>query len=227
VTVALTVGRDWEKAPVNVEKISSLVLDYTLYPRKEVDMALVQVYARALEAGSVFPCVKIGLLAKEKIIVDGVHRIRSREQLKIDYVDCQSLKFESEATLFAEAVRLNSGHGKGFSDVELKANIKRLQKYKFDVQDIQSLVHVPIAEICRETAAPIVTLTAPCGKKFHADSAGKLKPGLNGRELVDLKNSLVLFCNLAESGRFPVNDPVIKALVDRARLDFGRLCFTV
>ena len=227
-TVAACIAKDWDHAPVKVEKISDLVLDWSLYPRKEVDQQVVGAYAKALDAGSVFPTLKVGLFRGRKIVLDGFHRLGSRKLKKIDYADCSELPFTSEAEMFAEAVRLNSGHGKGFSEVELKDNIARLKKFKFDVKDIVALVHVPAAEIYRESAAPIVTLTAPCGKKFHVDSkSGKVQPGLSGRELVELKGALVRFCSLAESGRFPLDDPVIKELVNRAHLDFERLRFHV
>ncbi len=220
--------KDWDRAPVRIEKLADLVFDWSLYPRKEIDQRVVENYARALDAGCVFPTLKVGVFKGQKILVDGVHRFSSRKLRKVEYAECSELPFSSEAELFAEAVRLNSGHGKGFSDVELKDNIARLKKFKFDVKDIVALVHVPAAEIYRESAAPIVTLTAPCGKRFHVDSKnGKVQPGLSGRELVELKNALVLFCSLAESGRFPLDDPVIKELVNRAHLDFERLRFHV
>lgn len=105
--------KDWEGAPLRLEKIDDLVLDWRLYPRKEVDMSVVQRYAMALQAGANFPPIKVGIFNGKKIIVDGVHRVRSRQLLKIPYIEALILKFDSEAELFAEAVRLNSVHGKG------------------------------------------------------------------------------------------------------------------
>lgn len=225
-TVSVSVGKNWDKAPVSVQKISDLVLDYSLYPRKEIDQTVVQNYAKALEAGCVFPTVKIGVLAGKKIIVDGVHRVRSRGLAKIDYVDCAILAFESEAALFAEAVRLNSGHGKGFSDVELKANIKRLEKYKFSVKDIQILVHVPASEIHRECAAPVTVLTLPSGKKISCQSASpKFGSACNAPEVIQFKNYLKFCSDFANAGRIPVDNAGVKELVVRCRLALGKVRF--
>lgn len=216
---------EWDKASLSLEKIADLVLDWRLYPRKQVDQQVVQNYARAMQSGANFPNVKVGLLHGKKIIVDGFHRINAMQQLKTEYAQCNALRFSSEAELFAEAVRLNSAHGKGFSEEDVKENIRRLKKYKFDVDEIVSLVHVPAGEIYREAAAPIVELKAPCGKTYRCDTNGKLKPGLSGKELVELKRSLVFCCNMAESGKIPSDDSVIRELVVRCRASLGCVRF--
>lgn len=208
---------DWDHAPVSREKISDLVFDWRLYPRKEVDhQTVVQHYVKALEAGAVFPTVKVGLFKGKKTIVDGLHRVRAHTQLKRDYVDCSTLPFESEAELFAEAVRLNSSHGKRFSDIELKENIKRLKQYKFNVRDIVALVHVPASEIYREAAAPIAVLTLPCGKKI---GLGNAKP--DSLDLVQLKNALKSCIRLAGSGQ--IGNAETMSLVVRCHLELGKV----
>ncbi len=221
-------AKDWSKAKVVLEKISDLILDLNLYPRREIDNKTVDNYARALKAGYTFPNIKVGLLNGEKIIVDGAHRTRSHRRAKLEYITCAELPFESEAELFAEAVRCNADHGRAFTDEDLKLSIKRLQKFKFCVSDIVSLVHVPASEIYRETAVPIAVLTSPCGKKIHCKPSGSQPTGsqdLTTRKLIELKNALMLCCKLAESCKFPVDDPVIKDLTLRCRLSLGRVRF--
>lgn len=211
---------DWDKVHLRIEKIADLVMDWRLYPRKEVDHNVVNNYANAMLAGSAFPSVKIGIFSGKKIIVDGVHRVSARKQLKIEYIGCAVMNFDSEAMLFAEAVRLNSGHGKSFTEVELDANIRKLKKYKFDVNEIQSIVHVPASEITRETTRPITTVTLPSGKKM---SCTEIKPGENGVEgLICLKNALFIVCNWAESNKIP-DEPPFKELAVRIRLALGKL----
>ena len=209
---------DWDHAPVSREKISDLVFDWRLYPRKEVDhQTVVQHYVKALEAGAVFPTVKVGLFKGKKTIVDGLHRVRAHTQLKRDYVDCSTLPFESEAELFAEAVRLNSSHGKRFSDIELKENIRRLKQYKFNVKDIVALVHVPASEIYREAAAPVAVLTLPSGKKINIGA----KP--DAPDLVQFKNALKLCLRWAGSGQIPIGNAETTALVVRCHLELGKV----
>lgn len=221
------VVKDWDHAPVRVEKIKDLRFVWRLYPRKGVDhQNTVRNYAKALQAGCVFPPVKIGVLNGRKIIVDGVHRIRSRQLLKIDYVDAVTLPFESEAELFAEALRLNSTHGKSFTVEEVKRNVDRLRKYKFDVKDIVALTHVPASEISRATAAPIRSVTAPSGKKIHCNIKKVDCDGQpNTRELIEFKKALLLIRDVAQKGCIPKDDPYFKDLVTQCRLALGKVQF--
>jgi hypothetical protein len=221
-------AKDWDKAPIVMEKTSELVWDLNLYPRKMCDRKVVENYARALKAGCTFPNIKVGLLNGEKVIVDGVHRVKSRERLKIEYAACAELPFTSGAELFAEAVRCNSDHGKGFTHEDLQWSIKRLQKFKFRVSDIMALVHVPASEIYREAAAPITVLTTPSGKKVHCnvqkvDCDGKP----NIRELIQFKNALMLIHDVAQKGCIPADDTFFKDLVTQCRLALGRVRFKV
>jgi hypothetical protein len=215
--VSLTIY-DWDKAPVSVEKLDDLVLDWKVYPRKSIDSNVVHRYALAYKASSVFPPVKIGLFAGKKIIVDGAHRITSHRELDIDYIDCAILPFEKEADLFAEAVKWNSGHGRPFEREEVKANVERLKEYKFDVKDIVTLTHVPASEIYREAAAPITVLRAPCGKKIYCSG----QPDF--RELIEFKKALQLIRDVAGSGCVPNEDP-FRDLVRQCREALAKIRF--
>jgi len=211
-----TTVKNWDSAVTRVEKISDLVLDWRLYPRKEVDHGeVVENYARALRAGCVFPTVKIGLFKGKKIIVDGAHRIRAHQLEHIDSVKCSILPFDSEAELFAEAVRLNSSHGKGFTKVEVKDNIKRLKQYKFTAKDIQALTHVPACEVYREAAAPILTLMTPSGRTIGIGA----KP--DPQNLIDLKNALRL-CLRWNPRKVPIDNAETMALIVRCHLAMGK-----
>jgi hypothetical protein len=206
--------KDWDKAPVSLEKIANLLFDWNIYPRKEIDKRKVNDYAKAMKTGSVFPPIRVALFEENKVVIDGFHRAHSRIQLKIDYIECKILPFQSEAELFAEAVRANSSHGKPFTDIEVKANIRRLQRYKFNVKDIVSIVHVPASGITSESTKPILVLTTPSGRKL---SCAKVRPGKEGvHGLTCLKNALTIVANWAEDEKIP-NDPVFRELVERVQ----------
>jgi hypothetical protein len=208
-------AKDWNKAQIKVEKIADLVLDWRLYPRKEIDQQVVETYAKALQAGSVFPSVKVALFRGRKILIDGFHRVSSRKLLNIDYIDCSILSFQSEAEMFAEAVWLNSSHGKSFTRAELKANIRRLKRYKINVNDIVSICHVPASEIIREMKQPITSVTSPSGKRIPCTQVKPGEKGIHG--LLCLKGALMIVCNWAELHKIPTDEPVITELVIRAR----------
>jgi len=216
----------WTGSPC-VLKLAELVFDWKLYPRKEIDHAVARKYAAAMKAGAVFPPIRVGLLNGRKIIVDGVHRFTARKLLKIEYIDAVVERFDGEADLFAEAVKNNAGHGKSFTDIELKENIKRLQKYKFDVKEIETITSVPASEIFKESAAPIVTLTTPSGKKVYCnvqkvDCAGQ--PQIE--ELIKFKKALQFIRDVAEKGCIPKDDPYFKQLVAECRSALGKLRFS-
>jgi hypothetical protein len=207
-------SRDWDKAPVRLEKIANLLFDWTLYPRKEVDKQVVRAYAKALQSGSKFPPIKVGIFQEQKIVVDGFHRAHSRILLKIDYIECYVLTFQTEAELFAEAVIANSSHGKTFTEVEVKTNIRRLRRYNFNVKDITSIVHLPASSIRSESTKPVTILTLPSGKKLPCL---KVRPGTRGVQgLTCLKNALTIVTNWAEDERIP-DEPEFRELVTHAR----------
>jgi len=217
-------GKDWDKAQTKLVKIADLLFDWDLYPRKEVDKQVVRNYARALQSGSIFPPIKVGLFNGQKIIVDGFHRAESRILLKIDYIDCAIQPFQSEAELFAEAVRLNSSHGKTFTEVETRASIRRLQRYNFNAKDIVSIVHMPASAIRSESTKPITMLTLPSGKKL---SCVKVRPGKHGvHGLTCLKNALIIVTNWAEEEEIP-DEPSFRELVAQARMALRKVRFKV
>jgi RNase H-fold protein (predicted Holliday junction resolvase) len=217
-------AKDWDKAPARVEKTSDLVWDLQVYPREQVDRVVVKNYARALKAGSIFPSVKIGVFAGEKVIVDGVHRVKAHELNKIDYVNCSELIFDSQAELFAEAVKLNASHGKSFTEKELKKNIQRLQRFKFSVKEIQVITSVPASEIYRDSALPIVTLTAPSGRKILCNSCKTIgQPNIH--EVIQFKNALMLIRDVADKGCIPTDDAYFQTLVTQCRDALGKIRF--
>lgn len=216
--------KNWDEAPVSIEKISDLVFKRGFYPRKQVDQATVDNYARALESGAIFPPIKVGLYQGKKIVVDGFHRVAARQRFLKDTVNAAILPFDSEAELFAEAIRLNSTHGKAFTEAELKANIKRLQQYKFSIKEVTALLHFPTNEIRKEFKKPIVAITGPSGRRisFFRDLK-TVEPDQNDKiKVIQLRDSLKLCNRWAESGRIPINAEMM-ALVIRLHLALGKV----
>jgi len=218
---------NWDKVPVSFVKIRDLVFEWSFYPRKEVDQATVENYARALEAGAVFPPIKVGLYQGKKIVVDGFHRVAARQRFLMESIDAAILPFETEAELFAEAVRLNSGHGKGFTEAELKANIKRLLQYNFSVKEIQSLLHFPLSEIRKEFATPILNMTTPSGRRLSYYHGKALDSQNDEVTLIELMNALKVCSKWAESARVPIGNVKAIALAVRCHLALGKVLSNV
>lgn len=125
-------------------KISEVQMLRAFYPRTGPDSILAQRYADFLKAGAVFPPVTVGRLNNRLILVDGWHRILSRIILSMDSVDAEIFNFDSERDLFAEAVNRNQNHGKSLAPEDRRRCIKRLQRYKFSVEEITKLTSVSV-----------------------------------------------------------------------------------
>lgn len=95
--------------------LSALIEDLSLYPRATVFDGHVGDLEDAIRAGVELPPIIID--KKSKRIVDGFHRRRALKKVHgPDYVvDVEVRSYASEAELFIDAVRLNSGHGRRMS----------------------------------------------------------------------------------------------------------------
>lgn len=96
-------------------KTASLVLDYNLYPRQQLDNAHVREMVHALEAKTVFPPVVADRLTKR--VIDGFHRITAYQHYYGSDAEIAVLwqDYSDEAALFEDAIRLNANHGRKLS----------------------------------------------------------------------------------------------------------------
>jgi ParB-like chromosome segregation protein Spo0J len=94
---------------------SSLVQDFHLYPRAQVDEYHVREMAEAMTAGATFPPVIAD--RKSKRIIDGFHRVRASQKLHGPNaeIDVELRTYPDEASMFQEAVMLNAAHGRNLT----------------------------------------------------------------------------------------------------------------
>jgi len=99
-------------------KICSIVLDFALYPRADVDMYNVNRLVESLEAGAEFP--PIILDAESLRAVDGFHRTRAYEKVfgPDHEVACELRKYASEKEMILDAIKLNAHHGRAMSSYD-------------------------------------------------------------------------------------------------------------
>lgn len=97
---------------MQVVKAASLVLDYNLYPRTQVDSQHLAEMCEAERAGVEFPPVVAD--SKSKRVVDGFHRVLKHMKLYGEGAElpCAFKRFGSEKEMFLEAMRLNANHGR-------------------------------------------------------------------------------------------------------------------
>ena len=94
---------------------SSLIQDFKLYPRAQVDSYHVGEMVESLRAGTMLPPIIAD--RESKRIIDGFHRVRAHQRafginakVRVDLRD-----YPDEATMFKEAMTLNSSHGRNLT----------------------------------------------------------------------------------------------------------------
>ena len=94
---------------VQVMPLEKLVLNWDLYPRKNVDATQVRRMVAALHAGEEFPPIIVD--KRSLMVVDGFHRHTAYERAKVLEVSVDLKTYRGEAEMLLEAGQLNSRHG--------------------------------------------------------------------------------------------------------------------
>lgn len=123
-------------------KLSEIVIDDSIYPRSQVNLYSVQRFVHALESGAKFPPLVIE--AGTRRLVDGRHRYVLYDRKGLDKVDVVEKVYASEADLYADAVRLNIGHGQSLDQYSVRAAVARLIEYGYAREAISDVVRVPV-----------------------------------------------------------------------------------
>jgi len=98
--------------------INSLILDYSLYPRTKIDDQHVSYMLEVLKTNMELPPIVVD--KKSLRIIDGFHRYTARRRFhklnkdndSLIFIDAIMKSYKSEAEMFADAMRLNSSHGR-------------------------------------------------------------------------------------------------------------------
>ena len=100
---------DLEIVNIPIEKI---IIDYKVYPRKEIDKKLVNEYASLLLDGVVLDPVVLCCFNGILYVGDGVHRIYAHRKIGRNEVNARIVKVRSKREVLRISVRLNRRHGK-------------------------------------------------------------------------------------------------------------------
>lgn len=146
---------------MKTERVSaaSLVEDFALYPRNEVNETHVNDLVRSLASGSDLPPIIAERSTRR--IVDGVHRRRAHLKHfgEVAVVGVEFRDYDDEAALYLDAVRFNAAHGRRLDRHDQTRIVLRLQELNVDAKVIASALHVPEQEI-KTLAVRIVYDTA-------------------------------------------------------------------
>ncbi|HLC28337.1 MAG TPA: ParB/RepB/Spo0J family partition protein [Dehalococcoidia bacterium] len=154
--------------------IESLIEDFDLYPRTMVSGPHVARLRDALTARITTPPVIVD--ATSKRIVDGFHRVRAYKQLGRETIECEIRMYKNDAELFADAVRLNSGHGRPLGPYEIKKSVETLRRLGVGEKRIIEIVRAPkerIVEIVSRFATSTSGHESAVKAAYESDLAGQ------------------------------------------------------
>lgn len=102
--------------------VDDVVFKKELYPRFELNGETVNKYRLAI---NFLPPI---IISKNKILVDGYHRLVAHKLEKADRIKAVVLDIEEEGDILLESIKRNSTHGKQLSFKEKKENARKLYK---------------------------------------------------------------------------------------------------
>lgn len=149
-------------------KISELEFDDDLYPRTSLSDLAAYRYSQAMKAGSKFPPIIVGVFKGKNFVLDGWHRVEATKKLKQDYIEGKVKVYTSRREMFVDAVNFNADHGVQLTPNDQVKIINKLEEYKFNPEEIQNIVKVPLDAIEKFKARVVI---GPNGKPIYLKGA--------------------------------------------------------
>lgn len=207
------------RAKTQVLKISELIFDSNLYPRMKTSWLTAYQYAQAMRSGSTFPPIMVGLFEGKHHVIDGWHRVEALKLLREEYIQAQVKSYKDKRDMVAEAIRLNSTHGKPLSGHEKARAIYALKQLNFTREEISSIVKVPIDKLTTFESRVIYGLdgkpiflksvTARAAQKSGGSPEGVNQTKFIGRDLTTLLEQII---EMIDADIYPFEDKTVKEL---------------
>lgn len=123
-------------------KISTLVLDYSIYPRQHLNTYHVEELIEAMKAGVIFPPVKADKNTLK--VVDGWHRIEATRKYLGDKakINTELVEYSSEAEMFQDAIRLNASQGQSLSTMDEAHCLSKAEEFHLEQAVIATLLNI-------------------------------------------------------------------------------------
>lgn len=158
-------------------KAAHLVIDYTIYPRNNVDEHNIRAIMEAIRAGATMPPVLVD--QKTKRIVDGVHR--NLAKLRIDpesTIDVMMKSYRDDAAMFLDAVRLNATHGARLDPCDRTRCILLAEKLSIAPEAMAGALNMSVDKLASlratRTASAGGGLTIPIKRTISHMAGGRL-----------------------------------------------------
>ena len=129
---------------MNTHPVSSLVFDFSFYPRSNIDTQHVGYIAQAVEGGATLPPIIID--KKSKRIVDGFHRTRAYRNLYGDDhgVECVEKAYKTDRAMFLDAMRYNAAHGRRLSSHDRAHCINLALEFKMELESVATALQMTL-----------------------------------------------------------------------------------
>lgn len=98
--------------------VGNILLDWTLYPRTEVSDETVLRLKEAILSGAKIPPIIID--KKTKKLVDGFHRHKAYQELKLNKILVEEKEYRNEKEIIEDMGQMNSSHGRPFSSQDCR-----------------------------------------------------------------------------------------------------------
>jgi len=126
--------------------LSQIIIDDSIYPRGSgVNDFNTTRLVHAAKAGATFPPLTVDSVTYR--LVDGRHRYLAYKRLDLTECEVELKTYASEADLYADAVRLNVGHGDQLDQYSVRNAIIRLLEYGYERNQISEVVRLPLDQI--------------------------------------------------------------------------------
>lgn len=126
-------------------ELAKIKVDETIYPRSGVSEFNVGRLVAALMTGAKLPPLTVE--AKTFRLVDGRHRLAAYAKVEVEKAEVTTKVYATEADLFADAVRLNVGHGEPLDNFSVHNAIIRLEAYGWTRERVSEVVRLPVSRI--------------------------------------------------------------------------------
>lgn len=127
-------------------KAASLVLDFDLYPRNNVDSHNVRCILDAMKAGVKMPAVLID--KKSRRVADGFHRVRAvlldDPEGEIEIIEKD---YKNDQELFLDAMRYNAAHGARLDPCDRNHCVIIAARLSIAIALVAGALHMPVEKL--------------------------------------------------------------------------------
>jgi len=161
--------------------VGSLIVDFSIYPRSDVDSQHITYMQEAEDSGVKLPPIIIE--RKSKRVVDGVHRTKMYQRKYGDehLIEVIEKDYANEAYLFLDAVRCNASHGRTLTRHDRTHCILLSEKLKVPQDELASALSMKVEKIGKLRVERVGELRV--GKTFTPIPLKRTISHMHGRKL--------------------------------------------